>query len=665
MSKNSSSCQQFCTVAGKKYVIRVLALYNSLKRHSKKFHLWICCIDQLTYHMIKGMKLTHVKLIKVKELENKKLKKVKRAREVNEYCWTLKAPFIEYLLTKHKLPSVVYCDSDIYFFSNPTPLFKEWGKSSVFLCPQRDLDWVEEKYGLYQAGLIGFKNDKDGLKSVRWWKAQCLDWCSAQPVDGKFGDQKYLDQLPDLFSNIKISKHLGINAAPWNSIYNNNYNIKKIKKHVYIEKDPLIAFHFACLKIFSEDEFDLWSLGPLNILGVMNQDIYAPYLEELQALVKMLKKKKPGLLKLCLNTPENYAPSLDESQQSPGKADADDLPIDDNGFLSAKTPYKLTQLKRDMNQWNEFYPFCTIVSQDYLVKGIALYESLKKQCDNFHLWICCMDEVSYSVLSNMQWSNTTVYFVGEIETDRLQNAKRTRTLQEYCWTLKSQLCLYILEHFKEIDRLVYCDADIYFFSHPKPLFDEWGTYSLFMCPQRGTSQLTWKYGYYQAGLLGFKQEGNSRAILNWWKNQCIDWCFDKHDQEGNRWGDQKYLEHIPYLFENIKIIRNIGINAAPWNLVMNDLYTVHMDDHTVKLDGAELIAYHFGSMLMLNEERFDLWKLEKLNFTQETLHYIYQPYIEHLQQITALLRMQDENLPLFAKQNEQYEPQNLFHHPYK
>ena len=88
--------------------------------------------------------------------------------------------------------------------------------------------------------------------------------------------------------------------------------------------------------------------------------------------------------------------------------------------------------------------------------------------------------------------------------------------------------------------------------------------------------LNWdrEYGYYQAGLLGFKQEENSRNILNWWKEKCLEWCFDENDQTWNRWGDQKYLEHIPHLFENIKIIRNIGVNAAPWNLVMIDLYTV-------------------------------------------------------------------------------------------
>ena len=67
-------------------------------------------------------------------------------------------------------------------------------------------------YGKYQAGLIGFKNDLYGLKSVRWWKNKCIDWCSAEAEEGKFGDQKYLDYIPIYFPKVKISNNLGINA---------------------------------------------------------------------------------------------------------------------------------------------------------------------------------------------------------------------------------------------------------------------------------------------------------------------------------------------------------------------------------------------------------------------------------------------------------------------
>ena len=116
-----------------------------------------------------------------------------------------------------------------------------------------------------------------------------------------------------------------------------------------------------------------------------------------------------------------------------------------------------------------FYNFCTIVSEVYLIKGVALYDSLKNNCDNFHIWFCCVDDMSFMKLSEMNLSHATIFSVKEIESREFQKVKQSRTLQEYCWTLKLQLCLYILDSFKEVDRLVYCDADQYFFSNTKPL----------------------------------------------------------------------------------------------------------------------------------------------------------------------------------------------------
>ena len=89
-------------------------------------------------------------------------------------------------------------------------------------------------YGKYQAGLIGFKNDLYGLKSVRWWKNKCIDWCSAEAEEGNL-ETKVFRLYPYIFSKSKISNNLGINAAPWNCIYNNDYKIDKTKM-IYLLK---------------------------------------------------------------------------------------------------------------------------------------------------------------------------------------------------------------------------------------------------------------------------------------------------------------------------------------------------------------------------------------------------------------------------------------------
>ena len=96
-----------------------------------------------------------------------------------------------------------------------------------------------------------------------------------------------------MFSNIKISENLGVDAAPWNIIYNNNFNITSRDNKVFIEGDKLIAYHFARLSIFNENEYDLWTFNYLSISSAIKSNIYIPYIESLRNAINIIKN--------CLN----------------------------------------------------------------------------------------------------------------------------------------------------------------------------------------------------------------------------------------------------------------------------------------------------------------------------------------------------------------------------
>lgn len=215
----------------------------------------------------------------------------------------------------------------------------------------------------------------------------------------------------------------------------------------------------------------------------------------------------------------------------------------------------------------------------HLFKVLAFYESLRKHSEKFNLFICCMDQLTFTFLKNKNIKNIILIPVKSFENPTLKKIKKERKINEYCWTLKPYLCSYILLNYGEVDHIIYCDADKFFFSDPTALLDEWGLYSIFLCRQRGTPELEHKFGMYQAGLIGFKREKNSLDILSWWKMKCLENCSKTYDAYYNSWGDQKYLDGIPLLFGNIKIIDNIGINVAPWNLVMNNDHAISEKTH--------------------------------------------------------------------------------------
>ena len=609
--ENKQRCS-FCTIVSKDYLIKTLAFYYSLERNSENFHLWICCIDDVIYSSLSKMNLKNASLIHLNTVEDQQLLAVKPMRKTNEYCWTLKAAVIRYVLMHYSVNSIIYCDSDIFFFSDPQMVFDEWGEASVFLCPQRDLEWVHKIYGKFQAGFIGFKNDMQGLNCLNWWNQKCIEWCYGEPDSktGRWGDQKYLDKITEMFSSVKISRNLGVDAAPWNTIYNNNFNITSKDNEVFIESDKLIAYHFACLSIFNENDYDLWTFNYLEISSAIKSNIYIPYIKSLRNTINVIR-----------NTLNEKVEGLFNKSDS----------------KEAQTLFKYSDLTLAMARYNDFYSFCTITSKSYLLQSMSLYSSLKDKIDNFNLFICCMDEISFSVLSNLKLENTIIINVSKVEDMELLHVKETRSMQEYCWSIKAPLVLYILEKYG-IDSVIYCDADIFFFSDPMAIFKQWKDYDTLICPQRDRPEFEKVHGHFQAGFLGFRNRESSLAILNWWKNKCIEWCSDKPDIIMERWGDQKYLDKIPNLFYSIKILDDLGIDAAPWNLIINNDYKVYKDNNTVLIDDRELMVYHFGSMRIFDESVFDLWKLDHLIFSKEIIDNIYIPYLDVLCRSMEILK---------------------------
>lgn len=276
------------------------------------------------------------------------------------------------------------------------------------------------------------------------------------------------------------------------------------------------------------------------------------------------------------------------------------------------------------------YSFCTYFDQNYLSRGLALYQSLKDHCRSFTLWILCLDELCYQELAAMQLPEVRLISIDQLERAMpgLRESRQNRSLIEFYFTCTPALPLYILEHWPDIASITYLDADMFFFADPAPVFDEIGERSIAIVEHRYPEYLRDMevYGRYNVGWLSFRRDQQGLACLRHWLDQCIEWCYDRLD--GERYADQKYLEQWPSLFSNLVVLRHKGVNVAPWN-VMN--YTFRFRAKAVYVDEQPLIIFHFHGFKRKLAWLYDTHTARYQAGTSRVIRArIYRPYIQVL-----------------------------------
>jgi hypothetical protein len=268
----------YCTLFDSNYLTRGLAMYESLKKYSDSFYLYIFAFDDKSYNLLKKLDLEFVTVISLKIFEDKELLKIKDSRNAKEYCWTCTPSTIKYCIETYNLYSCTYLDADLYFFSNPEILIEEMKCKSVLITEHRYTSEYDQSAtsGIYCVQFMTFKNDNNGMKVLNWWKDACNDWCYARYEDGKFGDQMYLDDWITRFDDVHELQNLGGAVAPWN-----------VQQYDLSDKDfKLIFYHFHNYKLLENEKIEL---GTYKLDKNDIDILYRPYTKHLENITKNLK----------------------------------------------------------------------------------------------------------------------------------------------------------------------------------------------------------------------------------------------------------------------------------------------------------------------------------------------------------------------------------------
>lgn len=249
------------------------------------------------------------------------------------------------------------------------------------------------------------------------------------------------------------------------------------------------------------------------------------------------------------------------------------------------------------------YNFCTLFDKNYLTRGLALYGSLQQHAGDFTLWILCMDDVVFDILSKLHLDHVMLVRLADFEDPELLKIKPTRSPVEYCWTLTPSWPLFLLRNHPELGHITYLDADTFFYSSPKPIYDEYAGHSILIVSHNYAKRFAYKAplsGIYNVEYLTFRNDAAGLACLQWWRERCNEWCYFRF--EDGKLGDQMYLDDWPTRFKGVKVLENLGGGVAPWNI---ERFKFSLRDQSVYINDLPVIFFHYHAFKLFNRTQYD------------------------------------------------------------
>ncbi len=228
-----------------------MALYLSLQQQSRpsKAVLAVLALSERCEKILHRLCLPNLVVIPLREVEinTPELLSAKANRSKVEYFFTLTPWLIKIALSKFpQAKRVTYLDSDLYFFSSPSPLWQEAEKAPMIFVEHRFSPGYRDKirFGKFNVSWNTFSKNALSQQALQWWCDRCLEWCYDRIEGEKFADQGYLTILERRFGGVHTLKYPGINIAEYNV---ENLELGFEHSIPIANKLPIIFWHMHCL----------------------------------------------------------------------------------------------------------------------------------------------------------------------------------------------------------------------------------------------------------------------------------------------------------------------------------------------------------------------------------------------------------------------------------
>lgn len=240
-----------CTIIAKNYLAHARVLASSFRETHPDGRCFALVIDETDGYIDPAQE--PFELIRPDEIGLDAFDTMRGAYDVMELSTAVKPWLLRHMLLEHDDGSgVAYMDPDIQVLSRMTELEQDLHEHAIVLTPHvldgmpRDGRKPSETdilmAGVYNLGFIGVSGRDDAHRMLDWWSERLLTDCHVAPERGLFVDQRWVDFVPGLVSDLKILRSPVYNVAYW------NVPMRAIDQRGgtwYAQGEPVRFFHFS------------------------------------------------------------------------------------------------------------------------------------------------------------------------------------------------------------------------------------------------------------------------------------------------------------------------------------------------------------------------------------------------------------------------------------
>ncbi len=242
------------TSAAFNYMTRARLLAKSVREHLPKAHLCLALADAKP-EGFDPADHGFDSVVAVEDLEDEipNINAWIFRHDVMELATAIKPFVLGRLLSQSNFKAVLFLDPDCYMFSSPRELLSKFSIASLLITPHQTVPENDARcvyrevnhlrYGIYNLGFVGVKNDSIGKSFAKWWKTRLHLHCLIDLQRGLFTDQRWIDHVPVFFDKVHILRDSCYNVACWN--FRDRMITGHPDKGLLVDGRPVCFFHFA------------------------------------------------------------------------------------------------------------------------------------------------------------------------------------------------------------------------------------------------------------------------------------------------------------------------------------------------------------------------------------------------------------------------------------